>query len=322
MNVLCVAVLMLIGQVAVAQMSNGGPRLFSYQGLVVDKNGNPMSGHHTVMVGLWEALSGGGLVYQETHTDVVFTNGVFDLNVGAGATQLPNAVTFDRPYWIEIITDPGGANEIRFLRQQILSAPYAFNSLRAGGIAVSAAPVAGNIFPIPMQNGKVDPSFLPPSPAAIQSINTVGPNNNDEISILAGGGIVISNNPSNHTVTIGDIPDTILAGPGLNINGGVITPPPSGRTTVIGISNDGITPQMIGPGVIGYNHLADGIVFGSKIPNGAITQDKIAPATDYAMVAVGTTTQRPTTPVAGMIRFNTTTKKFEGYDGTSWVDLN
>lgn len=39
-------------------------------------------------------------------------------------------------------------------------------------------------------------------------------------------------------------------------------------------------------------------------------------------VATGTTTERPATAEAGMIRFNTTTSKFEGYDGTNWVDLN
>ena len=36
-------------------------------------------------------------------------------------------------------------------------------------------------------------------------------------------------------------------------------------------------------------------------------------------IKVGNTTA---TPVAGMIRFNTTTNKFEGYDGTAWVEFH
>ena len=36
---------------------------------------------------------------------------------------------------------------------------------------------------------------------------------------------------------------------------------------------------------------------------------------------VGTTAQEPGTPTAGMVRFNTTTGKFEGYDGTIWGPL-
>ena len=39
------------------------------------------------------------------------------------------------------------------------------------------------------------------------------------------------------------------------------------------------------------------------------------------MVSVGTTAQRPATPKAGMIRFNTDTNTFEGYNGTSWITL-
>lgn len=39
-------------------------------------------------------------------------------------------------------------------------------------------------------------------------------------------------------------------------------------------------------------------------------------------VPVGTTAEQPSIAVAGMIRFNSTTSKFEAYDGTSWLNLN
>lgn len=39
-------------------------------------------------------------------------------------------------------------------------------------------------------------------------------------------------------------------------------------------------------------------------------------------VPVGTTAQQPSIAVAGMIRFNTTTTKFEAYNGTVWTNLN
>ena len=35
----------------------------------------------------------------------------------------------------------------------------------------------------------------------------------------------------------------------------------------------------------------------------------------------GTTGEQPGTPIAGMVRFNSTTDKFEGYDGTEWGPL-
>lgn len=39
-------------------------------------------------------------------------------------------------------------------------------------------------------------------------------------------------------------------------------------------------------------------------------------------VPAGTTAQQPSVAVAGMIRFNTSTNKFEAYNGTTWTNLN
>ena len=44
--------------------------------------------------------------------------------------------------------------------------------------------------------------------------------------------------------------------------------------------------------------------------------------TSHIQLTSGTTAERPTIPSDGMIRFNTTTSKFEGYDGTAWIDLH
>jgi hypothetical protein len=39
-------------------------------------------------------------------------------------------------------------------------------------------------------------------------------------------------------------------------------------------------------------------------------------------IPVGTDAERPLTPQAGMIRFNTTVNRYEGYNGTAWVFLD
>lgn len=41
-------------------------------------------------------------------------------------------------------------------------------------------------------------------------------------------------------------------------------------------------------------------------------------ATGGMFLPVGTTAQRPASPAAGMMRFNTTTGRVESYNGTSW----
>ena len=45
-------------------------------------------------------------------------------------------------------------------------------------------------------------------------------------------------------------------------------------------------------------------------------------ATDALIVPVGTTAQRPLAPVVGMIRFNASTNKLEGFTNTGWVALH
>lgn len=44
--------------------------------------------------------------------------------------------------------------------------------------------------------------------------------------------------------------------------------------------------------------------------------------TGAAQLPAGTTAQRPGTPVAGMIRLNTTTNKVEAYVNGTWADLH
>ena len=54
-------------------------------------------------------------------------------------------------------------------------------------------------------------------------------------------------------------------------------------------------------------------------PNG--TGNAKITSTGALILPVGTTAQRPSTPVVGMFRFNSTTDRFEGYNGASWVIL-
>jgi hypothetical protein len=44
-------------------------------------------------------------------------------------------------------------------------------------------------------------------------------------------------------------------------------------------------------------------------------------ATDAVKIAAGTTAERPASPVAGQLRFNTSIGKFEGYNGTSFSSV-
>lgn len=53
-----------------------------------------------------------------------------------------------------------------------------------------------------------------------------------------------------------------------------------------------------------------------------ITKNTAAISVNHTFtIPTGTTAQRPTSPIAGMIRFNTQRGFLEGYDGTNWVRI-
>ena len=63
-------------------------------------------------------------------------------------------------------------------------------------------------------------------------------------------------------------------------------------------------------------------VTGTVAVTGALTAtlDSTFSSTGALSISKGTTGQRPT-PASGMLRFNTTTTEFEGYNGTAWASV-
>jgi hypothetical protein len=108
--------------------------------------------------------------------------------------------------------------------------------------------------------------------------------------------------------------------------------------TFLGSTADASVGNLTNATAIGANAFvgqSNSVVIGSIVGvNGAIANAKVGigtstPRTELDVVGtggivvpVGTTAQRPAAPAQGTIRFNTTTAKFEGYDGTAWVNLN
>ena len=61
-------------------------------------------------------------------------------------------------------------------------------------------------------------------------------------------------------------------------------------------------------------------IIGNSVPNSAFFTTIALTATSASTLNVGTTGQRPASPDIGMVRYNSTTTKFEGYNG-SWGSL-
>ena len=142
----------------------------------------------------------------------------------------------------------------------------------------------------------------------------------------AGTGIAVPNNQAallfcdGTNVYTGALNGDVV-GPATATNNAVVTF--DGTTGKLIKDNSGVT---ISAGVVtatGFSGPLTGTV-GAATPNTGAFTDFTASgtasftSTGAVKVSSGTTGQQPGTPTAGMFRFNTTTVKFEGYNGTVW----
>ena len=112
------------------------PRTISYQGVLRDAtSGDLLDGAFAVQFLLWDAATGGALVWSETQS-VAVTDGLFKVSLGSGAaTFAAVGVTFDQQYWlgIKVGTDPEMIPRI-----PLESAPYS--------LAAESVVGTGNVF--------------------------------------------------------------------------------------------------------------------------------------------------------------------------------
>lgn len=101
----------------------------------------------------------------------------------------------------------------------------------------------------------------------------------------------------------------------------VLATSPTLVTPALGTPSSGVVTNLTGTASININ----GTVGATTATTGAFTTltasaDSTFSSTGALIISKGTTGQRPT-PASGMLRFNTTTFEFEGYNGTAWASV-
>ncbi len=115
------------------------PQMVNFQGRLTDSYGAPLNGAADVTFSIYDASSGGNLLWQESHAGLAVDNGLFHTLLGS-LTPLDTSTVFtgaDR--WLEVQV---GTDDPMQPRQQITSVAY---SMRAGEAdsALSADDVPG-----------------------------------------------------------------------------------------------------------------------------------------------------------------------------------
>lgn len=107
------------------------PSYMSYQGRLLDSDSSALTGTYDFTFKIYDASSGGNLVWSETQTDITVTSGYFSVNLGS-STDLD--IDFSIPYWITVEVNSDGEMSPR---SRINSVGYSYTS---GGIETRTEP--------------------------------------------------------------------------------------------------------------------------------------------------------------------------------------
>lgn len=126
------------------------PQTMSYQGVLTNADGTPVvDGVYNLTFRLYVVGTGGTAEWQETHSLVSVTDGVFGVLLGGVE---PLTLTFDTQYWLGISV--GGGAELE-PRTKLASSPYSLNAQSVVNNAITGSKIAdGNV--VRSINGKTD----------------------------------------------------------------------------------------------------------------------------------------------------------------------
>lgn len=112
------------GSGQITKSANDVPRVISYQGVVSDHNGIPLSDNtYMITASFYEDALGLSKIWQGIYA-IATSKGIFNIMLGSGDAPLPPLKTMNKPIWVGVQVD--GSPEMRPLTQ-LASSPYTLN---------------------------------------------------------------------------------------------------------------------------------------------------------------------------------------------------
>lgn len=207
-RILAIALLLFLPGIVLGQI----PQTMSYQGFLVDAEGNPISdGNVMLTFKIYDTDTNGEALYQEIHNEVNVTGGIF--NVIIGSTN-PLNLPFDKPYWLGITV---GEDSELAPRIQLTSSPYSLNANSVADNAVSTEKIQNDA----VTSEKISDGTIENNDLADNSITTEKIAENQVVKSLNGSTNNVTLEAGNN-ITISQSGDTLtIAATGGGV-GGVI----------------------------------------------------------------------------------------------------
>ncbi|MBS1902627.1 MAG: hypothetical protein JSS75_02880 [Bacteroidetes bacterium] len=161
---------------AVASAQAQAPRTLSYQGVLTDPSGRPLSGDHRLTVRIYDAATGGHILHSESFLTSM-NSGLFNVILGE-QKAISSTMQFESPYWVGVSVDESGEFNPR---TKLTSVPFAMHADAAASLSPGATGAVTGI------NGK-----------------------SGDLQIKAGDGVNIEQ--VENTITISAVNPTILRG--------------------------------------------------------------------------------------------------------------
>jgi hypothetical protein len=142
-------------------VSGDVPQMITYQGLLTDDTGSPVSdGDYGLTFRILDAETAGNQLWVETQVAVPVQGGLFKVYLGS---VNPITLSFDAPYWLEIQVGSGSPQSPRI---RLTSMPYSFAAQAADqvdGFDASATPTANTLLALDATS-KFPESAIPSAP--------------------------------------------------------------------------------------------------------------------------------------------------------------
>lgn len=106
-----------------ATVSPAVPHVISYQGMLADSSGRPLTASKNISATIYDTAEGGVAKWIELHPNTPISNGVFSLLLGA-TTPIPDDLFAQPQRWLEVVVDGVTLTP----RQKLTSVPYALRA--------------------------------------------------------------------------------------------------------------------------------------------------------------------------------------------------